>query len=113
MTACQNLRGYLDTAATFDGREVLLDFSSDEPAVVAQTSTPAPKLIAAPPVARLEQETVGQESYAGVAPSSNEDLASFREAMTSLWNMIWNRGNPRRYVAVAVVAVLLVLFSNS
>lgn len=42
--ACKNLRVYLDTAATFDGREVLVDFSSEEPTVVA--SSPAPMLVA-------------------------------------------------------------------
>ncbi|MBS0532711.1 MAG: hypothetical protein JSR72_01520 [Proteobacteria bacterium] len=46
MTACQNLRVYMDTAATFDGREVLFDFSTDEPRVVAQAVTPTPQLVA-------------------------------------------------------------------
>lgn len=38
MEACENLKGYLDTAATFDGREVLVDFSTGEPQVVAQAA---------------------------------------------------------------------------
>jgi len=46
MTACQNLRGYLDTAATFDGREVLIDFNTAEPQVVATATAPAPMLVA-------------------------------------------------------------------
>ena len=44
MDACRSLKGYLETAATFDGREVLIDFSTDEPAIVA--SAPAPMLVA-------------------------------------------------------------------
>lgn len=44
MDACRSLKGYLDTAATFDGREVLVDFSTDEPTIVA--SAPAPMLYA-------------------------------------------------------------------
>jgi len=48
MDACRNLRGYLDTAATFDGREVLVDFTAEEPTVIA--SAPAPMLIAPGPV---------------------------------------------------------------
>ena len=44
MDACRNLRGYLDTAATFDGREVLIAFNTDEPEVLA--SAPAPMLVA-------------------------------------------------------------------
>jgi hypothetical protein len=47
MDACRNLRGYLDTAATFDGREVLVDFSAEEPTVIA--SAPAPMLVAPGP----------------------------------------------------------------
>jgi len=61
--ACQNLKGYLDVAATFDGREVLIDYSSVEGTVIAQTATPQPMLAApptpssaapAPPVPALE-----------------------------------------------------------
>lgn len=44
MEACKTLRSYLDTAATFDGREVLVDFSGAEPAVVS--SAPPPMLVA-------------------------------------------------------------------
>ena len=46
LEACKNLRTYLETAATFDGREVLVDFSTGEPEVVAQ-STPAPAALVA------------------------------------------------------------------
>lgn len=42
LEACQNLRGYLDSAATFDGREVVLDFSTGEPKVVAQAAASMP-----------------------------------------------------------------------
>lgn len=48
MTACQNLKGYLDTAATFDGREVLFDFATGQAEAVARVITPAPMLIEAP-----------------------------------------------------------------
>jgi hypothetical protein len=58
--ACRNLRSYLDTAATFDGREVVVAFDGEEPKVVAaavsqQTlvaspapATTAPMIIATP-----------------------------------------------------------------
>lgn len=46
--ACRNLRNYLDTAATFDGREVVIDFSqAEQPQVVAQAQ-PQPVLVATP-----------------------------------------------------------------
>ena len=38
MDACKNLTAFLDTAATFDGREVVIDFASGEPALVAQAN---------------------------------------------------------------------------
>jgi hypothetical protein len=41
LTACENLKAYLDTAATFDGREVLFDFAGDAPAVVAHAAPQA------------------------------------------------------------------------
>lgn len=58
MTACRNLRVYLDTAATFDGREVLFDFSKGDAEPIASSATPQPALIA-PPV----------ESYLDVSDS--------------------------------------------
>ncbi len=51
MIACRNLKGYLDTAATFDGREILVDFESGEPELVA-SATPQPAIVMQPtPVA--------------------------------------------------------------
>ena len=67
MEACRNLRTYLDTAATFDGREVLIDFGGKEPAVVS--SSPPPMLVAPAPQASpspaAEFAPVGQLSSAG------------------------------------------------
>ena len=52
MTACENLRGYLDTAASFDGREILIAFEAGGPTVIAHSGAapPAPIL---PPSAAL------------------------------------------------------------
>lgn len=49
MTACQNLKGYLDLAATFDGREVLFDFATGSPELIAAAIAPSPALIVDPP----------------------------------------------------------------
>ena len=57
MQACENLKRYLDAAATFDGREVLFDFSTGSAAAVAIAVTPEtmlviePKQLAAPTAA--------------------------------------------------------------
>lgn len=48
MQACENLKGYLDTAATFDGREVLFDYATGSAQPVAMAATPEPMLISAP-----------------------------------------------------------------
>ena len=45
MEACENLKSYLDTAATFDGREVLFDYASGSAMAVASSATPAPMLM--------------------------------------------------------------------
>jgi hypothetical protein len=47
MEACENLRMYLATAATFDGRELLFDFANGEGTLVAQ-ATPSPMLVVPP-----------------------------------------------------------------
>jgi len=57
MTACHTLKNYLDTAATFDGRETLIDFSTGVPAV--QVGAVPQAAIAAMP-----------SSIASVAPTS-------------------------------------------
>ena len=57
MEACRNLKVYLDTAATFDGREFLVDFDTDEPQIVAQASAPQPALAAPSTPAAPEQVT--------------------------------------------------------
>jgi hypothetical protein len=48
MQACENLKSYLDAAATFDGREVLFDFSTGSPEAVAVAITPQPMLVIEP-----------------------------------------------------------------
>jgi hypothetical protein len=48
MMACRNLKGFLDTAATFDGREILIDFADGDGAVIATSGSADPMLLAAP-----------------------------------------------------------------
>lgn len=55
MTACENLRMYLDTAATFDGREMLVDFKTGADAAVVSAPNPVTALMPAlaPPAAPM------------------------------------------------------------
>jgi hypothetical protein len=47
MTACQNLKAYIDTAARFDGHDELYDFATGQPVLIA-SSSPAMRLIEPP-----------------------------------------------------------------
>jgi hypothetical protein len=50
--SCKSVREFLDIAATFDGREMVIDFSEERTLIVAETA-PAPKAAALPPPAPL------------------------------------------------------------
>lgn len=75
MTACKNLKSYLATAATFDGREVLFKFDADEPEAIAIAVSPSPAAIveasprAVPGPAPTSQATSGNAS--SVAPQAD------------------------------------------
>lgn len=69
MAACRNLKTYLDTASTFDGREVLFDFETGQPEVVAHAVSPTPALIAPPNDASVAHV----ESPAPIPPEIVED----------------------------------------
>ncbi len=77
MDACRSLRGYLDAAATFDGREMLIDFTSEEPTVVA--SSPAPQLVA--PASASPQVVPLQVPSRGAWPALVGASAVHAEAM--------------------------------
>jgi hypothetical protein len=58
VNACENLKAYLAAAATFDGREIIMDFSGDEPMVAAPTlAALAPPPPPAPTIAARVQDT--------------------------------------------------------
>lgn len=82
--ACKNVRKYLDLAATFDGREVLVDFSVDEPAIIAQAVSPSPVLVThapqaippapvADPIEHAAFEDVSQSPAPEPPPADDED----------------------------------------
>jgi hypothetical protein len=124
MTACQNLRGYLDTAATFDGREVLIDFNTAEPQVVATATAPAPMLVA-PAAARTQAGSQPAleagathhrtaEETAGLSPDPHISMGGNAGAMTQEFSVEpivhwWQRLSGGQKVGV-VVGTLLILF---
>jgi hypothetical protein len=115
ITACQNLKSYLDAAATFDGREVLLDFTGNEPQIVAQTD---PGVVAPGPPRHIEAP-VPELAY---APSSDGDYhdqsyTSYGGAFASGGanpfeglKQFWHGLTPQKQaVLVAVAAILFTL----
>lgn len=72
MTACENLRGYLETAATFDGREVVVDFSTETPQVIAQAPALPPPRSVATPLAPMPEPVP--------APTLRDDLGASERA---------------------------------
>ena len=80
MSACKNLRSYLETAATFDGREVLIDFDQGEPVVAAASTVPLQ--LAAPPAADAPKPTVlncDAPPSPAYAPAAAATVDSFSE----------------------------------
>lgn len=75
LVACRNLRGYLDAAATFDGREMLFDFATGMPEAVASVAAPALAL-AAPGAAPIFQGSVLPQS-ATVDPTGGPARPNF------------------------------------
>lgn len=115
MTACENLRGYLDTAATFDGREILFDFDTNGPKVVAQSVAPAPALIA-PAAASLPAPTPHAAALPAIAASAGTDEAPAPEYAQSYASEGYSSPNPwsalsdqQKIIVIAFVLVILLL----
>lgn len=110
MTACQNLKGYLEAAATFDGREVVIDFAQGEPVAVSKPmplpspAIPPPIMSPAPaaPSALHATSAEGAMAYAAAAPDPFQ-------SMKALW---WRLSDQQRmwcYVGGGLL-LLFVLF---
>ena len=94
MTACQNLKGYLETAQTFDGREVLVDFTTGQPEIVATATTPAPMLVA--PATLATASPLPALSLSGPASSPDPSLPPPMPATSSPGGrMLAPAGQPR------------------
>ena len=112
MEACRTLRAYLETAATFDGREVLFDFSTEEPTVIAQapgadhlsTIAPLPSYEETPPVPSAPGGTVEEHTGTGGFRTGNgvqEYLAQSRERWAAL--------TPGQQVGIVLGVILLLI----
>ena len=120
--ACKNLRVYLDTAATFDGREVLIDFSTEEPEIVATATAPSPMLVAPAPASAqptllpaLGAEATHHRSVhetAGLSPDPHISMggnggATAQEFSVEPFVRWWQRLSGGQKVGVVVGAVFI------
>jgi hypothetical protein len=119
--ACQSLRTYLETAATFDGREVVVDYTREEPRVVSApaVSAPVPAITHAPTLSAAPQSDLGAPAMAAAipAPSDAGSMAlSFQragtqgsplDALTIWWNGLTQE--QRKWFLIAGGILLLFL----
>lgn len=127
MTACQNLRGYLSTAASFDGREVLVDFNDDEPKVVAQAVSPSPQLVAPlppsalppmPPPAALAAPAVDAEFHDVAEPGGDQAEPQAHDAgemgfLDGLPFDIHDQKIQQRAVVIGIITLIILVWLMS
>lgn len=115
MTACENLKGYLDTALTFDGSEIVIDFNTGKPQLVAQ-SLPPQQLIAPPPIAsdvtdapipRLSDDTADYAPHYGPDEDWTTRLSNFQP------NELWDNPVYRKRMMIGAGIVLFLLLLHS
>jgi len=123
MDACRTLKAYLDAAATFDGREVLLDFSEGEPRVVSQGPVLS-KLVTSRPLSATEELTSSSPAEpvnfdapevreSPVLSGTNEQdrqpdfEPNWLENPIVSFGRFWERASPQRQGFMAAGAALL------
>ncbi len=127
--ACQGLRVYLETAATFDGREVVIDYSKAEPEVVSSPAFsppvapaipgPAPVALSAPlEIAGVVADPEPAPAFSpamsfptssGAAANVVSPGAEFFKDATTWWNGL-TREQRRMILIVTGVVLLILLF---
>ncbi|MEO6215100.1 MAG: hypothetical protein ABIO86_03645 [Sphingomonas sp.] len=108
--ACQNLKGYLQTASAFDGREILIDFDNDAPTVIAQTTTPNPQIIAPAPVGSYVPRPEHHEPEPAPAAEYSEYVA---QPETFGLPFDWNDPTTRKNIMIAGGIILLLIMLRS
>ena len=117
--ACKNLRAYLLTAATFDGREVVIDFTNEEPEVVSKPLAIAAPVAPAPIVQPMPTEFVAPPQSAASAPTSAENTSQYTASPQSnpfqpalnWWNGLTYEQR-KWLMIIGGVAVLFILYKT-
>ena len=119
MTACQNLKSYIDTASTFDGREILFSFDTGAAEVIATSATPAPMLVSDPisPSAPVYDAPAEPEPELSVHPLAaayveTEDTASSYEDAQPPQNANELITQKNVLIGIGVLMAAFLLYSN-
>ncbi len=118
MSACERLRVFLDAAVTFDGRELLIDFSTGkEPAVVQIAQAPM-LAMAAPAIPSPAPLPVEPMVLAPQVPE-HTPMTTASSVAAPLWNAsvpleanvlaLWNRAPPEAKVLIGALGVLVLI----
>jgi len=120
MDACASLKGYLEDAATFDGRTVLIGFDGEDgPQVIAQAIPQ--KVIAPPPLlpearperAPLKIEQEEQSPHAALIGPEPDPYAAYAPAARNIPEQLNDLITPKNIlIAIGVVFLLLILKSQ-
>ena len=118
MEACKNLTGYLQTAATFDGREVLIDFSGDEPTILSQPiALAAPAMDPAPIVQPSTDDSSGPPPFVlSPAPAAGTDTYDHAvpppnplDGIACWWDRLGPANQKWALVGVFIIIVMLII----
>jgi hypothetical protein len=119
MQACENLKSYLDAAATFDGREVLFDFSTGSPQAVASAVTPQPMLVIEPKQIAAPSAWVGIAEVEAPKPGRYDEPRDYRaeddayEPMPSIFEQLktaflWVPVPARMFAGTVLLYILII-----
>lgn len=112
MDACNLLRSYLQTASTFDGREVVVDFSGQEPQAVSKPVPLPPPVMPPPSVAPASQSAppvltaVPQPGPEGISAYAVPQSDPF-EGIKNWWARLTPQQRMWCYGAVGLVIFIL------
>lgn len=112
--ACENLTGYLDAAASFDGREVVIDFASGKPQVAAVATPPQAQLMSSlppePSAPALEHADVRGSGAGDAGPAPVAEYQSIEQTSPlEVVRLAWADEDMRRAALVTLGLVLIIL----
>ena len=109
MTACQNLKGYLEAAATFDGREVVIDFAQGEPVAVSKPVPLPPPTMPAPIMGPVSSAPSALHASAEGATLYAADASDPFQSLKDWWRRLSDQQRMWCYIGGGLL-LLFVLF---